>query len=115
MTQAELFAQPRVPGLEYLPDFIRREEGRALIERLQSLELAPFRFHGWTGNRKTVSFGWRYDFDDASFRRTEPIPAWLEPLRRKAAALAGVVPGEIALHRAFVQSCQGLEVESASG
>ena len=96
MTQAELFAQPRVPGLEYLPDFIRREEGRALIERLQSLELAPFRFHGWTGNRKTVSFGWRYDFDDASFRRTEPIPAWLEPLRRKAAALAGVAPGEIA-------------------
>ena len=34
-----------------------------------SLELAPFRFHGWLGNRKTESFGWRYDFDDAASRQ----------------------------------------------
>ena len=96
MTQANLFAEPLVSGLEYRPDFISREEEAELIERLDAMDLAPFRFHGWTGNRKTQSFGWRYDFEDASFRPTEPIPHWLQPLRDKAAALAGVAADEIA-------------------
>jgi alkylated DNA repair dioxygenase AlkB len=62
---------------------------------LSSLELAPFRFHGWLGNRKTQTFGWRYDFDDASFAPAEPIPDWLHPLRDKAAAFAGLAPGNL--------------------
>jgi alkylated DNA repair dioxygenase AlkB len=67
-----------------------------LLERLGALDLAPFRFHGWLGNRKTRTFGWRYDFDDASFAPADPIPDWLYPLRAKAAELAGVDPGEFA-------------------
>jgi DNA oxidative demethylase len=89
MTQADLFAEPLVPGLDYCEDFIAPEEEAALLRQLEAMELAPFRFHGWTGNRKTHSFGWRYDFDDASFRPADPVPDWLEPLRDRAAALAG--------------------------
>jgi DNA oxidative demethylase len=96
MNQAHLFAEPLVDGLDYRADFITPDEEAALIEHLEVMDLAPFRFQGWTGNRKTRSFGWRFDFDDASLQPTEPIPDWLEPLRDKAAALAGVVPGEIA-------------------
>ena len=96
MTQADLFAEPLIDGLDYRADFINSAEEAALIEHLEMMDFAPFRFQGWTGNRKTQSFGWRYDFDDASFRPTEPIPQWLEPLRDKAAALAGVAPDEIA-------------------
>jgi alkylated DNA repair dioxygenase AlkB len=96
MKQTDLFAEPLIAGLEYWPNFISTDEESALIGRLQSLDLAPFRFHGWTGNRKTQSYGWRYDFDDASFRPTEPIPDWLAPLRDKAASLAGVAPSDIA-------------------
>ena len=96
MTQADLFAEPVLAGLEYRQDFIARDEEAALLGQLQAMDLAPFRFHGWTGNRKTQSYGWRYDFDHASFQPTEPVPQWLEPLRDKAAALAGVKPGEIA-------------------
>ena len=99
MRQADLFGSmvsgPLIAGLEYRQDFISLAEEVALLERLRAIDLAPFRFHGWTGNRKTQSFGWRYDFDDASFRPTEPIPGWLQPLRNKAADLAGVPPGEI--------------------
>lgn len=91
-----LFDAPLIAGLAYRDGFIGEAEERGLIERLGALDLAPFRFQGWTGNRKTQSFGWRYDFDDASFRPAEPIPAWLEPLRDKAAEFAGVPPGEIA-------------------
>jgi alkylated DNA repair dioxygenase AlkB len=96
MRQADLVAEPLVDGLDYRAGFISSAEEAALIERLETMDLAPFRFQGWTGNRKTQSFGWRYDFDDASFRPAEPIPAWLEPLRDKAAEFAGVPPGEIA-------------------
>jgi alkylated DNA repair dioxygenase AlkB len=96
MTQADLFAEPLLHGLEYRQDFITPDQEAALIEQLQAMDLAPFRFHGWTGNRKTQSYGWRYDFDDASFQSTEPIPQWLEPVRDEAAALAGVEREEIA-------------------
>ncbi|MFL6794670.1 MAG: alpha-ketoglutarate-dependent dioxygenase AlkB [Sphingomicrobium sp.] len=95
-----LFDEPLIAGLEYRPEFVSEAEERALIGRIETLDVAPFRFHGWLGNRRTKSFGWRYDFDDASFTPTEPIPAWLEPLRDRAAALAGVEPGEI--HHALV-------------
>jgi alkylated DNA repair protein (DNA oxidative demethylase) len=85
---------PPVPGLEYRPEFISAIEEQALVERLRAIELAPFKFHGWLGNRKTLSFGWRYDFDDASFTRTEPLPDWLGPLRTRAAELADVAPDD---------------------
>jgi alkylated DNA repair dioxygenase AlkB len=90
-----LFDTPLIAGLDYRPDFIAPAEERQLIERLDALDLSPFRFHGWLGNRKTESFGWRYDFDDSSFTQTEPIPGWLQPLRDDAAAFAGVAPGDI--------------------
>jgi DNA oxidative demethylase len=96
MRQADLFAEPLVDGLDYRAGFISSAEEAALIERLETMDLAPFRFQGWTGNRKTQSFGWRYDFDDASFRPAGPIPAWLEPLRDRAGEFAGVPAGEIA-------------------
>jgi alkylated DNA repair dioxygenase AlkB len=96
MTQTDLFAEPLLAGVEYRPDFISRDEEAALIAQLNAMELAPFRFQGWTGNRKTQSFGWRYDFDDASFSPTEPIPDWLIPLRHKAAVFAGVASEDIA-------------------
>ena len=95
MNQASLFAEPQISGLGYRADFITAPEHDALVEELQKLELAPFRFHGWTGNRKTISFGWRYDFDDASFTPAEPVPDWLGSLRERAATLAGGTADDI--------------------
>ncbi len=92
MTQATLFDAPLIAGLEYRDEFLAAHEEAALLERLGALELAPFRFQGWTGNRKTQSFGWRYDFDDASFTPADPLPDWLLPLREKAAVMAGGQP-----------------------
>jgi alkylated DNA repair protein (DNA oxidative demethylase) len=92
MTQAMLFAEPLIGGLDYHDDFLSADEENELLDRLGAVELAPFRFHGWTGNRKTQSFGWRYDFDDASFTQADPLPDWLLPLRTKAATLAGAKP-----------------------
>lgn len=90
----DLFGEPLIAGLEYRPDFIGESEARQLLEHLSNAELSPFRFHGWTGKRLTRTFGWRYDFDDASFAPAEPIPDWLQPLRAKAAAFAGLQPAD---------------------
>src|SRR5919107_119956 len=87
-----LFDAPLIQGLRYGEDVVSAADERALLTRLGSLELAPFRFHGWLGNRRTQSFGWRYDFEDASFTTAEPIPTWLQPLRERAAAFGGVQP-----------------------
>ena len=95
-----LYDGPLVEGLVYREGFVTFDEEQALLGRLENLDLAPFRFQGWLGNRKTQSFGWRYDFDNASFTPTESIPDWLLPLRDKAAEFAGVAPSDI--HHAMV-------------
>src|SRR4029078_10048476 len=59
-----LFDTPLIAGLDYREKLIDDAEQHALIARLEAEDLSPFRFHGWLGNRKTRSFGWRYDFDD---------------------------------------------------
>ena len=85
-----LFDAPLIAGLSYCEDVIGSAEEQSLIDHLAAADLSPFRFHGWLGNRKTQSFGWRYDFDDASFSPAEPIPEWLSPVRDTAARFAGV-------------------------
>ena len=89
-----LFDAPLIAGLAYREEVIGEREEDALVEHLVAADLSPFRFHGWLGNRKTRSFGWRYDFEDASFAPAEPIPGWLLPLRETAAAFAGLRPDD---------------------
>jgi alkylated DNA repair dioxygenase AlkB len=89
-----LFDAPLIEGLSYCEEFISEAEEQALIEHLVAVDLSPFRFHGWLGNRKTKSFGWHYDFDDASFLPAEPLPEWLRRLRERAARFAGLEPAD---------------------
>jgi DNA oxidative demethylase len=91
-TQRELFAAaPR--GLVFREDFVNDQEQVELVSAAEKLSFKPFEFHGWTGNRETASFGWRYDFNHARVEPAEPIPGFLMPLRERAAALAGIDPG----------------------
>jgi alkylated DNA repair dioxygenase AlkB len=90
-----LFDAPLLTGLRYQEGMIDESEEREVIEQVEQLELAPFRFHGWLGNRRTRSFGWRYDFDDASFAPTDPIPQWLRSVQARAAAFAGLPLNEL--------------------
>ena len=86
----DLFGAPVLPGVAYGNAVVTEAEEAALIAGIDASALAPFRFQGWLGKRLTASFGWRYDFDDASFGPTEPIPGWLLPLRDQAAAFSGL-------------------------
>jgi DNA oxidative demethylase len=93
--QSDLFERPRLFGLVQADDIVEADEEQALIASIDAVELSPFRFHGWFGKRLTASFGWNYDFDTARFAPTEPIPAWLLPLRARAAQFAGLEADEL--------------------
>ena len=98
-SQIDLFGGPPSaslpPGLRHAEEVITPIEEGALIARLEAIEVSPFRFQGWLGKRQTASFGWRYDFDDASFGPTEPIPDFLLPVRERAAAFAGLAAHDL--------------------
>lgn len=83
-------------GLEYRPNFLSETEQAELVAQIAMLPFRAFEFHGFTGHRRTVSFGWRYAFDGSGLQEAEPIPGFLLPIRARAAALAGVEPAAFA-------------------
>lgn len=87
---SDLFGDAALSGLRARASLVSQAEERSLIAALDALDLQPFRFQGWLGKRLTTSFGWRYDFDDASFTPGTPLPEWLLPLRDRAADFAGL-------------------------
>ncbi|MDF3020234.1 MAG: 2OG-Fe(II) oxygenase [Steroidobacteraceae bacterium] len=91
--QANLF-DDTPGGFAARADFISEAEERALIAHCEALPFQPFAFHGWFGKRETVSFGWRYDFNDARVHAAPPIPEFLLPLRERAADFAGLVAAD---------------------
>ncbi|HEX2135668.1 MAG TPA: alpha-ketoglutarate-dependent dioxygenase AlkB [Microvirga sp.] len=96
MPQLDLFEPaPSLPeGLRYHPEFVPPDEERRLVERMAELPFSAFRFHGYLGKRRVVSFGWQFDFERNELRRTDDIPAFLLPLRDAAARFAGLASAE---------------------
>src|SRR4051794_6077132 len=91
--QLDLFnaGAARLPeGFKYRADVISPDEERQLIEQIQTLPLKEFEFRGFVGKRRIVSFGWRYDFNERELQKAEDIPAFLVPLRERAAGFAGL-------------------------
>ena len=90
--QPDLFTQPppTPPGFAYGEEIISAAEEEAAVAAFGQLPFEPFQFHGYTGNRRIVSFGWRYDYAGRALRPSSPIPAFLFPLREKAARFGGV-------------------------
>jgi alkylated DNA repair dioxygenase AlkB len=81
-------------GLLYRPGFIGRGDEEALVARVRKLPFRDFEFHGHTGKRRVVSFGWRYDFSGRRIQKADDIPDYLLPVRAAAAAFAGLEPEE---------------------
>ena len=86
-------AGPRLPdGFRYQAALIGADDEAALVARLRDLPFREFEFHGHTGRRRVVSFGWRYDFEARTLRRADDVPDFLLALRPAAAAFAGLAP-----------------------
>jgi alkylated DNA repair dioxygenase AlkB len=88
---------PDLPeGLVYRPGLLGPDEEQALVARVAELPFRAFQFHGYEGNRRTVSFGLHYAFDGSGLGPAEPIPEWLLPVRARAADMGGLEPEAMA-------------------
>jgi alkylated DNA repair dioxygenase AlkB len=97
--QSDLFGTPvpaLPPGLVFHPAFLSPEEEAQLLERIGSLPFQAAQYKQYTARRRIVSFGGSYDFSRNVLKPAPPMPAWLEPLRSRAAALLGVAPDAFA-------------------
>lgn len=90
--QVDLFASaPAYPdGLVYTPGFLAQDEEAALLEHIAQLPLGEAKYRQFVARRRTMHFGFGYDFTSNRLQEAPPLPEFLLPLREKAAALAGL-------------------------
>jgi alkylated DNA repair dioxygenase AlkB len=77
-------------GFTYRDELVSPDRERALVERFAQLRFTEFEFRGFLGKRRTISFGWRYDFNVRQLQRAEEIPDFLLDLRASAAEFANL-------------------------
>jgi alkylated DNA repair dioxygenase AlkB len=77
-------------GFRYRPELIDTADEDRLVARMRGLPFRDFEFHGYTGKRRVVSFGWHYDFSERQLQKADRIPDYLLALREAAAAFADI-------------------------
>jgi alkylated DNA repair protein (DNA oxidative demethylase) len=82
-------------GLLYAADLLSADEEAALLPRLAVLRFDPIVMHGQAARRTARHFGLDYDYELRKPSPGEPMPAWLAPVRERAAQLAQVEPVEL--------------------
>ena len=91
VTQPSPFAPGGPPeGFQYSNSVLSPDQERALVEEFARLPFREFEFRGFLGKRRTVSFGWRYDFNVRELQEAEEIPTFLLGLRETVAKFAGL-------------------------
>lgn len=94
--QGSLFAEsPRLElplGMRYEAEFLSRDEEAALVAIIERLPLEHMKYQQYTARRRVVSYGGQYDFSAQRLDEAEPLPAWLDALRERAGAWAGIAP-----------------------
>jgi alkylated DNA repair dioxygenase AlkB len=83
-------AQKFPEGFRYHPGLISMADEDRLVARVRELPFRDFEFHGYTGKRRVVSFGWHYDFSARQLRKADDIPDYLLALREAAAAFTDI-------------------------
>jgi alkylated DNA repair dioxygenase AlkB len=76
-------------GFRYQADLLTVDEEERLKRELAGLPFKPFDFHGYLANRQVVAFGFRYDYGRREVLEAEPLPSFLEPVRKKIAEAFG--------------------------
>jgi len=83
-------------GLLYHADVLSEAEEDDLAARLATLGFLAVTMHGQVARRRTAHFGWIYGYESWRITPGPALPGFLEPLRERAASLAGVAPASLA-------------------
>lgn len=65
------------------------------MAQFEALPFKPFDFHGYQGNRRVVSYGYRYDYAGRTLRASEAMPDFLAPLRQVASQFSGIAADKL--------------------
>jgi alkylated DNA repair dioxygenase AlkB len=79
-------------GMRFEHDFLSEPEEAALVAIIERLPLANMKYQQFTALRRVMSYGGQYDFSAQRLNTAEPLPDWLDPLRRRAGTWAGIPP-----------------------
>jgi len=82
-------------GFKYQPDLVPPAEELRLLQRVKELPFKEFEFQGFIGKRRTVSYGWHYDFNQRALQKADDIPDFLVSLREVAADFAAMEAAEL--------------------
>jgi alkylated DNA repair protein (DNA oxidative demethylase) len=94
MPRAAHAAQPP-DGLLHVPGLISPAEHDAAVAGMHDLAMQELRMRGQVARRTVLHFGWHYDYDTHALLPADPLPAFLEPLRERAAGMAGLSAAEL--------------------
>ena len=111
MTQPQLFddAPPLPRGFSYQPAFLTAAEETALLESIRALPLREAQYKEWSAKRRIMSYGGSYDFSNHELLPAGPVPEWLQPLRARISAWAGL-PAEDFGHALVAEYSPGTQL-----
>ena len=98
LTQGKLFEEHKIAanlpeGMSYRAQLISEVHEKALLDQVRQLPFKEFEFHGYKGKRRTVSFGWQYEFSGrGGLQKANDIPQFILPLRAVVAEFAQIDP-----------------------
>ncbi|HWC73389.1 MAG TPA: alpha-ketoglutarate-dependent dioxygenase AlkB [Gemmatimonadales bacterium] len=97
MTQLDAFTigETLPEGFAYQPDVVTIAQERELVQQIATLPFKAFEFRGFEGKRRTVSYGWRYDFNHQELQPADPIASFLLPIRELGERFAGLSAGAL--------------------
>jgi alkylated DNA repair dioxygenase AlkB len=78
------------PGLIFVLKFLDSRQESTLLDSMRSISFASFKMRGVTARRRVAHFGLHYSFPTNSLTSARAIPAWLLPIRERAAIVAGI-------------------------
>ena len=65
------------------------------MQQIVPLPFREFKFQAFTGKRRIVSFGWRYDFNGGGLTEAVDMPEFLLAIRAQAEAFAAIPEGAL--------------------
>src|ERR1700728_754535 len=95
--QQSLFPIQGAPaGLVFQSEIISASEEQCFLDVIRTLSFGPFVMHGIEAKRRIANFSLRYLRPSHALIPAPEFPTALEPLRKRAASLAGIEPSEFA-------------------
>jgi alkylated DNA repair dioxygenase AlkB len=78
--------------MTYRTGFLDVDEEQQLLAHIRDEPLREAQYRQYTARRRTMNYGFAYDFQHHEAKPAPPIPEFLAPLRAKVAAWVGVSP-----------------------